>query len=482
MKKLSIIVGSVVIAALVVAGIVMADLPGGGWWSGEQIQNVGSSTATIQITAYGGGGNYSGDSRTLDPGASTTYLPADFSGMPDGFQGAAVVSSDQPIKAIVNVTNRQVGSYGVSGGLAAAQYQGIDSSQTATTLSFPLVKNNYYGKTTTFYIQNAGSATANITATYKVAAGTYNKSYSINPNEMVVLNPGDAGVPEGTGSLGALTVTSDQPVAGVVLEHPATGSPAKMLQATRGFTPADYDSKIYAPIVKRGFYGRHTGIQVQNVESSTNVDVYVTYYGVSGCSGEYHSSYSGLTPGSSYTFFDDPNLPSGCLASAIITATGNIAGVVNETFYPSVPSGQEQAQTTYSCIPSKAATTKVAVPLYKNKFYNKTTGLQVQNVGNSAATVTLQFSLGTGSGSPTVYTLSNVTIDPGAAKTFLLLDDPSYDVGGTWDTRPPAGVYGSVIVTADQPIVAIANESVYPFDGSVVKQDKNNYEGFNLTP
>ena len=482
MKKISMILGFVLVIALIVAGTVMADLPGGGWWSGEQIQNVGTSTATIQITAYSGGATYSGDSRTLDPGASTTYLPDDFSGMPDGFQGAAVVSSDQPIKAIVNVTNRQVGSYGISGGLAAAQYQGIDGSQTATTLSFPLVKNNYYGKTTTFYIQNAGSSTANITASYKVAAGDFNKTYTIEPNEMVVVNPADAGVPEGTDSLGALTVTSDQPIAGVVLEHPASGSPAKMLQATRGFTPADYDTKIYAPIVKRGFYGRHTGIQVQNVETATNVDVYVTYYGVTGCSGEYHNSYSNLAPGASYTFFDDPNLPEGCLASAIITATGNIAGVVNETFYPSVPAGQEQAQTTYSCIPAKSATTKVAVPLYKNKFGNKTTGLQVQNVGNAVATVTLQFSLGPYGGTPTVYTLSNVTIDPGAAKTFLLLDDPSYDVGGTWDTRPPAGVYGSVTITADQPIVAIANESVYPFDGSVLVQDKNNYEGFNLSP
>ncbi len=475
MRKAVVVFSFVTIVALIATGIAMADPPGSGWWSGEQIQNVGSSQATVQIIAYGSGSTYSGDSRTLNPGASTTYLPADFSGMPDGFQGAAVVSSDQPIKAIVNVTNRQVGSYGVAGGLAAAQYQGIDSSQAATTVSFPLVKNDFYGKTTTFYIQNAGSSSATITATYKVAAGDYTKTYTnISANEMVVLNPADANVPSGTGSLGALTVTSDQPIAGVVLEHQTSASPATVLQATRGFVPGDFDTKIYAPIVKRGFYNRHTGIQIQNV-SSSNVDITVTYYPVAGCSGgPYTSTYSGLTPGASHTFFDDPNLPSGCLASAVITATGNIVGVVNETFYPSVPAGQQQAQTTYSCIPDKVATTKVSVPLYKNKFYNKTTGLQIQNVGTANATVQLVFTDQNG----TSYTLSNETIAPGAAKTYLELDNLS----GTWSTQPGTGLLMGVIVTADQPIVAIANESVYPYDGSVLVQDKNNYEGFNLTP
>jgi hypothetical protein len=43
------------------------------------------------------------------------------------------------------------------------------------------------------------------------------------------------------------------------------------------------------------------------------------------------------------------------------------------------------------------------------------------------------------------------------------------------------GVFG-ITVTADQNVVAIANESPYPFAASRVYQDKNNYEGFNLVP
>ncbi len=46
-------------------------------------------------------------------------------------------------------------------------------------------------------------------------------------------------------------------------------------------------------------------------------------------------------------------------------------------------------------------------------------------------------------------------------------------------TAPSNSTYG-VTITADQNIVAIANEAVYP--GAALLQDKNNYEGFNLTP
>ncbi len=41
------------------------------------------------------------------------------------------------------------------------------------------------------------------------------------------------------------------------------------------------------------------------------------------------------------------------------------------------------------------------------------------------------------------------------------------------------GLFG-VIVTADQPVIAIANESTYPFTAPRIKQDKSGYEGFNL--
>lgn len=183
----------VVALSLLVTGLASAQgsLPGGGWWSGEQVQNVGLSAASINITAYDSNSSATyQETKSVDPGKAYTFTPFfDFATMPDGFIGSAIVSSDQPIKAIVNVTNLPVGSFGVTGGRAAAQYQGVDGSATGTTLFFPIAKGDYYDNTTTFYVQNAGSSAATATANFLMRTGaTYNYTTpSIGPGQMAVL-------------------------------------------------------------------------------------------------------------------------------------------------------------------------------------------------------------------------------------------------------------------------------------------------------
>jgi hypothetical protein len=394
--------------------------------------------------------------------------------MPDGFIGSAVVSSDQPVVAIVNETNLQLGDLGVSGGAAAAQYQGIDGSETDTSAVFPLVKNDYFSKTTTFFIQNAGTAATTVQAVYVVSAGTFTyTSPSIDPGQMVVLNPTDASVPTGSTSLGALTVTSSQPIAGVVNEHLTVASPATVLQATKGFTPSDFDMKAYAPLWKQNWGGRYTGIQVMNVSGSP-VDVTISYAYTSGGTGVETDSTTGLAPGASWTSFQPSSVADGSYGSATIVGTGNIVAIVNETYYPSPPPGQIQKQTTYSCIPDGSATTKVAVPLFKERFGPKWSGLQVMNVGGSPATnIVLTFSPTAGGSYPT----APQSVAAGESLTFLDVNGMNIWGGGT---ALPTGTNNGVVITSDQPIVAMVNEAVAP--GQSLVQDNNNYEGFNLTP
>ncbi len=263
----------------------IAPLPGGGWWFGAQVQNVSSTTASISFTVYDfASGTYS-LSDSIVPGGSKTYTTFSFPGMPDNFQGSSKVNSGQDIRAIVNLTNRSAGGLGDgnSPSPAEGQYQGMNTA--GTTLHFPLVKNHHYGNTTTIIVQNVGTGPAAASAAFHFP-NNYNYTYTtptLNPGQMAVIEPidahsGQAHPPtnDNTNSVGSLTVTSSQLLAGVSLEHRTMEDHATVLKATRGFTNSDGDTTLYAPINKNNYYNRFTGLQVQNI-SGGSIDVHVTY-------------------------------------------------------------------------------------------------------------------------------------------------------------------------------------------------------------
>ena len=503
MKKASVSVIVSILAIVLLMSTALAatsDLPGTGWWSGEIIQNVGSSSATIDITAYDSANpsNTYSTSDTIASGANKTYLPNSFTGMPAGFQGSAIVSSNSDIRAIVNVTNRYVTTYGDPNtpSAAAGQYQGINAPD--TTLVFPLVKNNSFTKTTSLYIQNAGSAAAAAQVVfYMGSSGTFTYTTpSIAPGAMVVVNPSAvSGMPSGNPVKGSAVVTSAQPLAGTSLEYIQGEPNATVVQATRGFTPADYNQNgsapyvLYAPTNKFDRFGRFTGLQVQNVDTSP-INVNVKYVGIAGsCNGHtYNDSVSNLAAGASHSFPADA-LPANCNASAAITGSGKIVGTVNEAYmgsYLTTNPTVHQAATVYFCLFAAAATDYVSAPLFKEDAYSKSTGLSIQNIGSTDAHVTVTFANSVGT-----FKTQPQTIGSGAAKVFLdVRIDPTITWNGTALTPSVLGCTSSgcgtngnfsVLVSSDQPIVAIANESPYPLLAPRIQQDKSNYEGFNLT-
>jgi len=463
-------------------------LPGSGWWSGEQVQNVGSSSASVTVTAYdsASASTFSSPVTPLAAGASFTFIPTNFAGMASGFVGSAVVSADQPIKAIVNVTNQQAGSFGVAGGKAAAQYQGTEAA--ATTLYFPLAKNSRFGETTAFYIQNAGASAATAQAVFKMDNGgvfTFTTP-SIGANQMVVVVPNDAGVPsapnDGTRvNIGSMTVTSAQPLAGTVMEYRDGEVVATVLKGTRAFTAADFANKAYAPVTKNTRFNRFTGVQVQNVGGSP-LNITVTYVGsanVAGCNGvTFSDTANGIAPGASKTIVNltgQSNLIANCTAAATITGNGNFVAIVNE----SNTSAGTPAGTTYSALPATSTTTKVSAPLFKDQRFAFSTGLQIENVGTSTATnvvATFQCKGNNGTNTPFTAVSTPHTIAPGGA--FLFYKPSTMNPSNFSTAFSISGANCGVTITADQPIVAILNEA--PDTNGAL--DDNNYEGFNLAP
>jgi hypothetical protein len=439
------------------------------------------------MTVYGqSSGDWSKTSSGVAPGASVNLL-ADQFGWPGGSIGSAIVSADQPIVAQTTETN----------GTAAAQYQATDSP--TTQVNFPLVKNNYKGsgKSTTFFVQNAGSSAKVIYAQYKDESGTtynWNSGAAVDPGRMVVLNPADVNFP--TTKLGSLIVTSDVAIVGVVNEYYIIEG--TILQATRGFAPDEAGTTLLIPTIKRQLGGRSTGPIIQNASSSP-ANIVITYKGA----GINFSQYANNVPaGASVTFYENAEvcptgatcgrtgtpLPVGTLASAVVTGSQNLVGVVNETFV-TIPAGQRQRQTVTSAFNQANATQALAIPLYKANHDYKNSGAQVQNTNlTTAATYRATFALGSGA-SVTEYVLEG-TIPPGGAvtlhKLYAALPAGSAWVGtgfpASWSTSSTSTArFGSVKITANQPIVAAITEADEDPVASA-RQDIKSYEAFNVAP
>ncbi len=448
------------------ADVGMMNLPGGGWWTGFQVVNVGTSNATVVVTLYDSqsANTYQSVSKIIAPNASYTFSPlnnADWTtSVPDGFIGSAVISADQPILAIVNEQNNLAGASGI----AAGSYRGFTADQTDTRLLFPLVKYDYGSthRTTTFFVQNASDTAADVYATFRIGANIYTKVYpSVGPSKLQVINPSDAGVP--LGSLGSLEITSTVRLAGIYNEHQHSATIANTLLSTKGFAPSEADTILYVPLYKQNYNTAYSGIQVQNA-GTVAATIYATYTVSYGGSGTYF--YSLLAgPGQSATFFNVPGWPAGTYGSVTLSSSQPLVAIVNETKYSTGQSG------VYAAFAGSGVTNCAVAPLWKTRWSGTTSGQQsaivVQNVGPVAATVNITFTMT--AGNVGTFTPSGRTVNPGASTTY----GPGSFSGGPPADQPATG---SVVICATQPIAVLVQETTLP---GWTPRDMLNYEAFN---
>lgn len=494
---------SVLIAIVLILGMVggnaFAALPGSGWVTNIQVQNVGTDQAAVVVTSYAGGTSYASAQKTAPIGGSATFLNTELGLPTGGFTGAGVVSSDQPIFGILFATNFQNGTANT----ASAIVQAVGSEKTAAQISFPLAKKNWGGgqKTTTFYIQNAGTANTNVTVTMSPLSGTCGVGQpnprtwtGVLPSEQINFTPVDLGC-AGPMYGAALVVSSGQPLAGIVLEAddsasaPAGGS--RVVQGTTGFAVTgaapDYDDVLIAPVIKKGWGANNnvTGLQVQNVGAAEipigGLQVVYTVAGVKAGNplavGDTvtENNTVAIPVGAAFNSLH-PSLPNGTLASAVVTVTGGqVVGIVNENR----PSGTTVFRnTTYSMLPQHAAATRVSLPLVKEFFGaagGRCTGVQVVPVGGNAQ---LRLTYTSGANQYVVTTDTAV-----AAKSFLWMSSGFTTgvsvTGGTLaDMRGKNFGVTAESLTAGVPLVAIANESFC--QGTARDEDDANYEAFAL--
>ena len=266
-------------------------------------------------------------------------------------------------------------------------------------------------------------------------------------------------------------------MAGVSLEHEHNVVLAQNLQTASAFSPGDIDTVLYCPFYRNDHAAKKqtSGTQVQNV-SDARQTITLTYSPVGG--GAEITKSEQVQPGASATFYAPAvGIPAGSLGSVTVTATGGIVAVTNEG--GTLADGQ-RIMTTYTCFPASSASKRVIIPLYKEFYLGNTSGIQVQNVAGDGSTSTVQVTYtATNSNAQAVFTHST-PIPDGGSITFWGVSSLSLPAGMTAVSGNPsalAGTYGSVVITSDQPIVAIANETTFGTNNT--KQDSKNYEGFN---
>ncbi len=511
MKKVIAALVAVVLLATMVSSA-SAALPGPGWWTSFQIQNVDTGNATLAYTAYWQVGQASNDVYSEDgtitlaqgaaviynPGLAPTYPTGNRIGfnttdkhLPTGFAGGVEVQSDKAIRAVVQVGNNPAGSVGIAGGRASAFYQGTQGEDVGAQISFPSMKHNYFGQTTSFYIQAAGGA-ATINATFTTATcnavpavATYTvPAVNIAAGKTYLLDPAAASVP--ANCLGSLIVNATAGnIAGVVIETQHTANPGVFALSTKGFAATDADTTVVAPTNKVGFFGGNTGWQLLNSNATVAATAVVTFTvtnvqagSVAATTGievgdQYRAEVT-IAAGGSYLFSSGNGkyVAATPLNSAPVMTTGVFfagTAVANQPMFGVVNENNGQNRLIYSAFPAKYATANIASPLVKEDFFGATTGLAVQNVGTAQATVNLQY-VCSGDGAGT-YNITAQTIEPNSAKSFIDLNNATR--WGSILVQPSAQCAVSITSTNGQPVVALAQESN-------PNTDTKNYEGFNL--
>jgi hypothetical protein len=440
MKKRT--MGVMVLAIALVLALIPNTVLGQGfgllWNSGISIANLTSNEATVSITFYPQGGGAEVEYVSPDP------LPADGSlkffplGMlDDGFVGSAVVSSSEPVAAIVNQLT--------TGG--GGSYEGAAEGSLEATL--PIIMRGNGGYNTTFTVQNTGSVDADVDITFTPA--TYGNAdtdgpFTIGPGRSMTFDQsGDTEL--GTRFVGSAAVSSSQPVVVAVNQVNPT---AKVVLSYRGFSQGSPTASL--PTIQSNNSGYFTGVAVKNV-GSLCTDITVSFGpNIVGTFAPTPEEQTNVCAGESVNFNQwGGQWTERYVGSATVTNSEGQDVVVNVNQVGFNAPSQGSA---YSAFNPEQATQTIIIPTLMTNNGGYVTAFLVQNVAGDGSTAdfTVTFSTSLGSYTPVVETASGVADGEGVNfRQFAgQWTDPSMNNGARW--------VGSAVVECTQRCVAVVNQ------------------------
>jgi hypothetical protein len=433
MKKTKLLLSSVLAAGMLAVGAAPQNASAlqFSYTASINVQNLSTSNASIVITFYNPDGTTAGTTSDTIPGSGRVfYFP--LSGVTSGFNGSAVVSSDQQVAAVVNVLGNN--------GVAAASYIGFQAG--GTTLNLPLLMKGNFGYNTWFKVQNTGSAATNITVNY--SDGTSATANNVAPGASATF---DQSTETHSLTVFAATVTASQPIAASVIEENST-----TMFAYNGFTAGS--TLPVAPLINANYFGYITGIEIQNGGgASTQVTMSFTPALAGTACTETHT----IAPGQAKTFSlyaFSVTAPAGkapdatdCAFGSTFQGSGKVT--VNSGNQPLTVIVNQLNSTAgtgeaYSGFDPAAATSKVVMPIIMDRYFGYFTGFNIMNVGTTATDINCTF------------TGTSVTV----AKTGLA-PNAAFNVNTTTFDKPIADSYvgsGTCTASGGGKIVGVVNE------------------------
>jgi len=421
MKRFFSIFVILVIAAVSFSSVLAnTTIPGGPFATSINLHNLGDTEASVSIkyVAKNGDTAYTSDHTIATGDVLSVYVPAE-SALASG-EYSVVVSSSQKVAAIAQFSDPD--SYGA--------YSGADSGSTAWFV--PGVYNNYYKNYSEVYAQNVSDTAQDITLEV-FAPGS---SIPVHSDTKLAV-PAYASVNWGLTGVASLQkniaysakVTAVSDII-VISNYFGSDNIAPQLYSFNAFSSGA--KKFNLPVIVNNYYGWNASISIQNV-SADQASVTVAYS--TGKTDDYtipsNSNVSIYIPAV-------PDLPSGKtgLFGATITSDEDVAVVVNQ-------SNTYNRAATYEGIAQEAGSTKVYAPVTMKRYYNASSNLACQNIGDVDTTMEL------------VY--SNI---PGT-----LVSD-AIPAGGIWslylpaDTRLPNKYLGSATITSSgEPIACVVQSN-----------------------
>jgi hypothetical protein len=448
MKVFKVILAAALLMALLVVAVPGASAQlGKTWTTGFQVQNLSTAEANITLTFFDSTtGNQAGSTvDKISASGSKTYFPVPV--VAGGFNGSVVISSDQPVAAILNVVADNFAYNGSVSGLTAG----------STKVGLPLIQKGNAGTETWFAVQNTGQANASATVTFTPRDAASGNAFT---TAAVAIKPGasktfDTSLIAQIGNaqgkfVGSATVNSTQPVA-VVVNQTGLGA-FKVLQNYDGF--ADGSPTVTLPLIQNGNGSPATfsGIAVQNV-GTAQTNITVTFSpNTKGAFQPQNVTFTAVGAGQGRTIntgaaFGGNDAAHRYVGAATITnsAGQKLVAVVNQL--------GATTGSSYEGFNPAAATAKVSAPLLMSNNSGFFTGTQCANVGNADTTITLTYGANTkGTFNPTAVTQ---IIKKGQSGTPIL------QTGAAFGTNRYVGG-GTITASGNVPIVCVVNQLKSP--------------------